>query len=82
MEGLYNLYQVLVMEKKSNEAYPYLMKAYELNPDDSDISLGLAYYYYQKQQYSRAREILNHLLSVDPNNTGAKRMLEQAKRGM
>ncbi len=77
MEGLYNLFQILEMQKKRDEAFPYLVKAYELNPENSDITIGYAYRMNERGKKSEAIKALRYLLSVEPNNSAAKRYLQQ-----
>lgn len=54
------------------EALANLLKANELNPNNSDIinNLGMAYYF--KGEKSEAHKHLNRALELNPNNTDAK----------
>lgn len=77
MEGLYNLFQILEMQKKRDEAFPFLIKAYELNPGNSDIAIGYAYRMNERGNKSAAIKALQYLLSIEPENSAAKRFLKQ-----
>jgi tetratricopeptide (TPR) repeat protein len=85
MESLYNYYQVLAMTDRKDEGIPYLKRAYDLSPDSPEIGLALGYTYYEEENYAKAKVILEHVLSVDPENRTASRLLdlvtqEQAKK--
>lgn len=79
MEGHYNLYQALALQRRWSEALPFLRKAYAANPDEPDIALALAYQLYEKQEADEARAILQRILSADPADRTARRLLEMLR---
>jgi cytochrome c-type biogenesis protein CcmH/NrfG len=81
MEANYNLFDVLERQNRQEEAFPYLVRAYKLNPDDPDIGLAYAYRLNEIENSAKAKEILEHLISIDPQNRAASRLLESINRG-
>ncbi len=79
MEGQYNLFQVLEMLDKNEEAYPHLILAYALAPEEPDIAIALAYRKMTRGETDEAKRILENLLEVHPESTAAKRFLDQMK---
>lgn len=76
MEANYNLFDVLERQKRQDEAFPYLVRAYKLNPNDPDIGLAYAYRLNEREDADKAKRILEHLMELDPNNRGASRLLQ------
>ena len=76
MEANYNLFDVLEREKKPEEAFPYLVRAYTLNPDDPDIGLSYAYRLNELGRKTDAKQVLEHLLEIDSSNRAATRLLQ------
>lgn len=76
MEANYNLFDALERQKNQEEAFPYLVRAYKLNPDDPDIGLAYAYRLNEKGDSERATEILEHHITLDPENRAAVRLLK------
>ncbi len=79
MEANYNLFDVLERQKKPEEGFPFLVRAYQLNPDDPDIGLSYAYRLIDQKETKEADAILNHLLFIDPGNRAAQRLKSRAK---
>lgn len=49
-------------------AYDYESRAYELQPDDSDIDLELAKLLVSMNQNQKAEQLLKHAIEIDPTN--------------
>ena len=47
------------------EARSYLLRAYQLNPKEPLVSLYLAKFYFQKQEYGEARDYLVEAIAID-----------------
>lgn len=75
LEGLYNYYQLLAMTDRKEEGFPYLVRAYHLNPDIPEIGLALGYTYYEEGNYDRAEEVVAHVVEVSPDDRTAIRLL-------
>lgn len=78
-EARYNLFQVLELQKRGDEAFPHLEIAYSLNPDIPDVGLSYAYRLSERGRTADAVRVLRHVLSVQPENRTALRMLEQLR---
>jgi tetratricopeptide (TPR) repeat protein len=57
----------------------YLQKAIDLNPRDVQSLYNLSGAYFMTGAYNQALDMLENLLSIDPNNQNAKRLLKQVK---
>lgn len=74
LEGNYNVFQVLEMQNKADEAFPYLETAYELNQDVAEISIAYAYRLSERGRRSDALRVIDHALALEPNNQTAVRL--------
>jgi len=76
-EGQYNLFQVLEFQKKTDEAFPHLEAAYLLRDDIPDAGLSYGYRLHERGRDDEAIIVLRHVLTVDPTNRTANRLLNQ-----
>lgn len=60
----------------------YYFKALQQKPDSMDLMNNIAALYIEKQEYTKAEEILLKILSIEPNFTEAKRNFDILKSRM
>src|SRR5579862_5883991 len=68
-------YQVSSHSEDANKAIDFLKKAFTLDPDSQQIGDELAEIYYQSQRIRDAVTEANSILSRDPDNLPARRLL-------
>jgi tetratricopeptide (TPR) repeat protein len=68
-------YQVSSHSEDANKAIDFLKKAFTLDPDSQQIGDELAEIYYQSQRIRDAVTEANSILSRDPDNLAARRLL-------
>lgn len=75
-ESQYNLFQVLEFQKKREEGFPHLEKAYQLRHDFPEVGLSYGYRLHELGRDKEAITVLQQVLSLDPTNRTALRLLE------
>ncbi len=77
MEARMNLFQTLELQRKYDEAFPHLEAAYELDPENPDVLLDYGYRLSTRGRETKAKRVLRRLLTIDPSNHTALRLLKQ-----
>lgn len=80
MEGHYNVFRALEMLKKNDEAFDHLRKAYALSPDIGEIALAYGYRLHERKRDREAVAVLQRLLTIEPDNRTAKRLLDEINK--
>lgn len=73
---------LLLQQNKLDEGLPFLERAYALNPTDPQNLYNLSGAYGVKNDFERARDILDKLLQINPNFPGAREWDQQLKKLM
>ncbi len=72
---LSNLGALYLKDRDPDKAFPWLDKAWRIDPDDSPNNTNLSAYYTYKDDYAKAEEFAAASLRANPNSTHARYML-------
>ncbi len=79
LTALLGLFQVSCQMGSFARVIEYLHTYLNLHPADTAVMFCLATLYLKERQPDRARRILKDILALEPNNTDAKNLLEEAE---
>ncbi|MCC5832199.1 MAG: tetratricopeptide repeat protein [Chlamydiales bacterium] len=78
---LYRLGKMYAQKEDYQEAEPLLSRSLELNPEDADVKLSLAYLYLWTDRVDKARTLFQEILEAFPEYEEAQTGLKRAQEG-